>query len=325
MENKKFNWAVIGSGNIANSVCRQLFKSEKHAIATCYSRNKQTRDAFAEKFGAKSCATMAEALEDSTVDGIYIASPHGVHYEHVIEALDYNLPILCEKAFTLNAKETQLILAKAQEHNTFIAEAIWMFFNPTIKRAQEWIDSGVIGKVTKIEANFSMPFFKAFTSKRIWLNSAGAGALLDIGIYTLAFGYLFSGKSNPTSISGKMKIENTIDVRDDMNVVFGDIPCHLKCSMKWLSGRATITCEQGRIVLNRFHVPTSARLYKGCKRIEKHKAHGGYLHEFNSIVADIESGKKESHIVTQKDTLTLMHTMDEIRRQGGLKYETELK
>lgn len=325
MKNNKFNWAVIGSGNIANTVCKQLFKSDKHAIATCYSRNKQTRDAFANKFGAKSCATMKEALEDSSVDGIYIASPHGVHYTHVMEALDYNLPILCEKAFTLNAKEAQLILDKAQAKNTFIAEAIWMFFNPTIKRAQEWIASGIIGKVTKIEADFSIPFFKAFSSERIWLNSAGAGALLDLGIYTLGFGYLFSGKLAPTAIDGKMKIENNIDASDDIHVTFGDIPCHLKCSMKRLAGRATITCEHGKIVLNRFHVPTSARLYKNGKKIEKHKAYGGYLHEFNSIVSDIKAGKKESHVVTQKDTLTLMRTMDTIRAQNGLVYETELK
>ncbi len=325
MEQQAFNWAVIGSGGIANRVCKEIVASGRHKVVSCYSRNDITRDAFAGKFGAKSCKTLGEAVSLQEVDGIYIASPHGVHFKHIMEALQYNKPILCEKAFTLNAKEAEIVINTAREKGIFIAEAIWMFFNPTIRQILAWIESGAIGKVKSIDANFSIPFFKAFSSKRIWENSAGAGALLDLGIYTIGFGYLFSEKAEVSKVEGQMKIVNDIDVWDKNKVTFGEVICNLRCSMRNLCGKAKIVCEEGEIIVNRFHVPTRARMFKGGKKIAKHKAYGGYMHEFDSIVADIRSGATESHIVTQKDTLTLMRIMDEIRKQNGLVYSTELK
>ncbi len=324
MEQKHFNWAVIGSGGIANTVCKEI-TTGKHRIASCYSRNAVTRDAFAKKFGAKSCATLAEAVSLAEVDGIYIASPHGVHFKHIMEALEYNKPILCEKSFTLNAKEAEIAITTAKEKGIFLAEAMWMYFNPTIQQINKWITDGDVGKVKSIYANFSIPFIKRFSSNRLWENSAGGGALLDLGIYTVAFAYLLCGKSEPTDIKGVMNIVNDIDISDDNCLQFGDIKCHLKCSMRRLSGKAKIVGENGKIIAHRFHVPTMATLHKRGQCNKVHHVKGGYLYEFDSIVSDIRSGAKESHIITHKDTLALMKIMDELRKQNGLVYKTELK
>ena len=48
-----FKWGVIGTGNIANTVCREIIAGGRHKVAAVYSRTLSKAQKFAEKFGAK--------------------------------------------------------------------------------------------------------------------------------------------------------------------------------------------------------------------------------------------------------------------------------
>ena len=57
---------------------------------------------------------------------VYVATPHALHHEHVLLALEAGKPVLCEKAFTLNEAQAVELVAAARERGLFLMEAMWM-------------------------------------------------------------------------------------------------------------------------------------------------------------------------------------------------------
>jgi predicted dehydrogenase len=71
------------------------------------------------------------------IDIIYVASPHSEHEEHVRACLMGGRNVLCEKAFTLTAKQASGLIAIAREKNLFLMEAMWMRYLPAVRALVE--------------------------------------------------------------------------------------------------------------------------------------------------------------------------------------------
>lgn len=75
---EKFGWCFIGTGTLANQVAKQILKSGKHDIVSCYTRNFEKCQAFAQTYGAKPYRTSLEAMKAEGVEGVYVVTPHNV-------------------------------------------------------------------------------------------------------------------------------------------------------------------------------------------------------------------------------------------------------
>ena len=85
----------------------------KYAIAA---RDGERAASFARQWGfEKSYGSYRELVEDPDVDLVYIATPHSHHFEHASLAINAGKPVLCEKAFTANAREADALLNLAQK------------------------------------------------------------------------------------------------------------------------------------------------------------------------------------------------------------------
>jgi predicted dehydrogenase len=124
----------------------------------------------------------SDLVADPNVDIVYIASPHSHHYQHARLALEAGKHVLCEKAFTVNAKQTQILIDIAREKKVFLMEAVWTRFLPLAKEIREVVASGKIGEVKRVWADLS--YWKdvegefASGHRMVDLGLAG-GALLD--------------------------------------------------------------------------------------------------------------------------------------------------
>ena len=80
------------------------------------------------------------------------------------------------------------------QRRLFCMEAMWMRFNPLVRRAQEVVAAGAIGddreraRPTCAASSTSTPHHRLFDL------GAGGGALLDLGIYPITFAWLFLGR-----------------------------------------------------------------------------------------------------------------------------------
>jgi len=124
--------------------------------------------------------------------------------------------VLCEKAFTTNAKQTEALIKKAKEKNLFLMEAVWTRYFPISVYTRETITSGKLGTVDRVFADNSMcmPPEKTFDDKHRMVNpDLAGGALLDLGIYSLThvFQALYNVAKDPkpptvTSMMRKYKL-----------------------------------------------------------------------------------------------------------------------
>lgn len=84
---ENLNWAVLGTGIIANEMAQALQKMGKSLYAVG-NRTHEKAVTFAEKYGvSKVYDKIDDMFYDDAVDIIYIASPHNTHYAFMEQAL----------------------------------------------------------------------------------------------------------------------------------------------------------------------------------------------------------------------------------------------
>ena len=121
--------AILGCGSIARTMAATLRRMRDGGEAVCLyaaaSRNLETAKAFAAREGFEAAyGSYEEMVRDPNVDLVYVASPHSHHAEHMKMCIDHGRPVLCEKAFTGNARQAREMIALAEEKKVFLTEAI---------------------------------------------------------------------------------------------------------------------------------------------------------------------------------------------------------
>lgn len=125
---KIIKWGILATGGIANTFATDLsadpttrnVTSIKHVVVAAASSSSADR---AKKFlkdvgapsDAKAYGSYEELVKDSNVDIIYVATPHSHHYQNARLCLEAGKNVLCEKAFTVNAKQAKELVKIAKE------------------------------------------------------------------------------------------------------------------------------------------------------------------------------------------------------------------
>ena len=318
-----FNWCFIGCGKLANTVAEQMKKHGGHKIVSCYTRNFEKCQAFAEKFGATAYEDAADAISDKRVDGVYVVTPHNAHHRFTKLALELGKPVLCEKAFTVTSAETEELIALANEKGIYLAEAMWTWFSKAANKVREWVDSGAIGKVSG--ADFTYHMMSVNYAPRNSDPRRAGGALLNITVYPIAYAYRLFGY--PTCIESKGKIVGGIDHGEEIKMTFpGGEVVNISASMMDTEGfeKMTIHGERGKIKAPLDHASGIASLHRGLFNsklfLSGGKLFNSYMDEFDKVAEEIRAGLTESEVYPLKSTLDVMRIMDEIRGQIGLEY-----
>ena len=318
----KFRWCFIGAGDLARTVANQLDKSGRHEVVSVYTRNYEKGLAFAEKHGAKAYPTPEEAMTAEGVDGVYIVTPHSSHYKYAKMAIELGVPVFCEKAFTVTAKETDELIAFAREKNVYLCEAMWTWFSESANKTKEWIDAKKIGRVHS--ADFSYHVRTIDKKGRHTDPKRAGGALLDITIYPVTYAYRLWG--TPAAIESVGVIKEGIDHSEKIVFTYPDFKVSISASIADFKGleKMTIKGENGEITAPFYHCCNGVTYKKSLFKKETFKGKGpkfnSYLDEFDAVAEDIRAGRTESKMVPLKATSDVMHILDKIREQIGLEY-----
>src|SRR5699024_9042161 len=89
-------------------------------VVSVVSRSAQRAEAFAASHGIEHAGDSVEQmLARGGVDAVYIASPHAQHHALTRPVLEAGVPVLVEKAFTLNTAQARDLLDLARERGVF--------------------------------------------------------------------------------------------------------------------------------------------------------------------------------------------------------------
>ena len=186
----RYKWAILGTGKIANRFAAALTHiPERAELLAIGSRSAETGQAFGDKYGIPRRYLGYEAVAaDPEVDIVYIGTPGVFHHRDVSMCLEAGKHVLCEKAFTTNAREAAELIQLARQKKLFLMEAMWTRFFPIHVRLRELLAAQAIGQVNGMVINFmARPPFDL--NNRFFNLSLGAGVLLDTGSYGISCAY----------------------------------------------------------------------------------------------------------------------------------------
>ena len=324
----KIRWGIISTGNIANQFVRGANFLEDAEVLALASRNQASADAFGEKHNIPRRYNSYQALaNDPDIDVIYIGTPHTFHAENIMLCLKTGKAVLCEKPFTINAKEAEACIQLAQENGLFLMEAIWTRYIPAIVKLREMVNSGLIGTVKLIQADFAfnLPFN---AEHRLYNPNLGGGSLLDVGIYPITFTTMFLGQ--PDTVHAHADIGKTgVDEQATMLFGYDNGAAALLSSgiHATMPNDALIKGTKGYIrVHSPMWVPDRLTLHldgQEAQVMDIPYESNGYNYEAAEVRACLRAGKIESDMMPHSETLATMRLMDGIRASWGMKYPGE--
>ena len=323
-----FKWGILGPGGIAKAFAEDLKRLDGHSIGAVGSRSHANAQSFANTYGGTAYGSYEELVADSTVDAIYVATPHPAHKDNVILALNAGKPVLCEKPFSVNAVEAQQMVDAASKNGVALMEAMWARFLPHYAKVREIIESGVLGKLHTLHADHGQRLADQNIPRLVEPELAG-GALLDLGIYPISFAHMILG--NPSKItSSAVLTDKGVDAQT--SIIF-DYPSGAQAVLnttmiEQTPCRAVVAGLNGWLEIDRtFYNPASMRVILNDGSVteypSEYQGHG--LREQAEVFKQlVTSGKQQSQILNWQDTVDIMKTLDQVRSQIGLKYPFEL-
>jgi predicted dehydrogenase len=322
------NWGIYGAGVIAGKFAKDLIRVEGAKIIAAYARKEPSVIEFCERYDIDKAYFDSNAFfDDPDIDVVYVATPHALHAEIAIRALKAGKHVLCEKPFTLNAKQTEAVFAVAKAENRFVMEALWTLFLPTIHKAISWVEAGKIGKLKAIEANFGFAGEHA-TEGRLLNPKLGGGALLDVGIYPVLMANHLT-HSVPTEVKAiAHKTDTGVDGSVFVTCTYPDgVLASLNASIEIdMVNTLVIYGDKGRIEVPSFWMADEA-ICIGEAGTEIFKASEnetqGYHHEALAVCDAIKRGDLTHDVVSPSFTVSLSTTLDRIRKEIGLVYDAE--
>lgn len=318
---------VLGAGNISHMVAPAMVALKEIECYAVASRDLGKAKAFADKFGfCKTYGSYEQMLQDPDVELVYIGTPHSHHYEHMMLCIEYGKPILCEKAFTMNADQARKVQKAAAEKGIFVAEAIWPRYMPSRKIISNVMNSGIIGTPNTLTANLS--YFIGQVPRIVKPELAG-GALLDIGVYGINFALMHFGTDIERVESSVKMLDSGVDAMETITIFYKDGRMAVLTHSIWCRSdrKGIIHGDKGYMVVENINNPQSLSVYdtedKLLATYDFSNQINGYEFQFAECAAAMAAGKTEAPSMPMEDTVYVMEFMDNLRRQWGMVYPQE--
>lgn len=231
----QLNLAAIGAGGKGRSDIRNAsVNGRERVVALCDVDFSGSAKASVESFpNAKLYADFREMLDkEKDIDAVTISTPDHVHGPAAVYAMERGKHVYVQKPMTHNIREARLLTEMARQNKIVSQMGNQGGSNPLLGMVQKWVDSGVLGKISKVQVwtnrpvwpqGFAMP--AADESQKpealnwdLWLGPAkympytpnlhpfnwrgwwdyGTGALGDVGCHLIDIPFRTLGLKYPT-------------------------------------------------------------------------------------------------------------------------------
>ena len=313
----------LGAARIAPAAvinpARSVTGVEVTAVAA---RDHDRARAFAAKHGvAKTHGSYDALLADPDIDAIYNPLPNGLHAEWTLKAIEAGKHVLCEKPFTANAVEAQMVVDAAAKSGLTVMEAFHWRYHPLAARMLEIVRDD-LGPLQRVSAAFCFPLVR-FSDIRWELDLAG-GALMDAGCYAVHMARTLAGEEPEITRASALELRPGVDRRMDAELRFpsgtaGQVTASmLSRTLLRISLRAEGEAGTMRVVnplaphmFHRLSVKTGGRT-----RREHVGGTSTYWYQLCAFDAAVRSGKPP--ITSLDDSVANMRVIDAIYRAAGM-------
>ncbi|HEV2597823.1 Gfo/Idh/MocA family oxidoreductase [Sphingopyxis sp.] len=168
-------------------------------------------------------------LNDPDVDLVYIGTPPSHHAEQALAAITAGKSVLVEKPFSLTAADAVRVRDAAAASGVRVFEAMHSPHHRLFQRISELVSQGELGHLKSIDALFEAPIDRGDAIR--WSPELGGGALMDLGVYPLAFVRRIAGEDFEVK-SAEAEFMGGVDARFEAVLAYDNgLECRIAASM----------------------------------------------------------------------------------------------
>jgi len=146
---------IVGLGRWAKVLTRASQKSDKLRIVSGFSRSEEKRAAFQQELGVPAARDLRTMLADPEIKGVILTVPNEQHLPVAIEVARAGKHVYTEKPIASTLEEGLEIEALEHRHGVTVTVGHSARLMAGIRTMREAIESGELGRVAFMEANFS--------------------------------------------------------------------------------------------------------------------------------------------------------------------------
>lgn len=339
---EKTRWGILSTARIANRFADAINNSERCELVAVASRSVESAEEFGSRHSIpRRYSSYEELLADDTVQVVYVSTPHPMHAEWAIKAMDAGKHVLCEKPLTLNHPQAMAVVEAAIRNDVFLMEGFIYRCLPQTRKVVDLIRQGEIGDVRLIEAQFGI--HTPYDLNDRYLNhELGGGGILDVGCYPVSFVRLIAGAAlgkdfaDPVEVkaSGYIGDESRVDEYTAAILCFpGDVIAQVSTSVQVaVDNIIRIYGSKGQIHIPQPTMPgrdtgeasiVLKRDGQESRQIDTSPGANPYVLEVETVVDTLSNRQARPPAMTWEDSLGNMKTLDMWRAAIGLEYDME--
>jgi predicted dehydrogenase len=184
---------IIGAARVATyAMIAPARDNPRVEVVAVAARDPVRGRAYAETHGiARVHDSYAALVADPAVDLVYVATPPRFHLEHARLAIAAGKPVLVEKPFAMDSDEAARLIDAAATAGVPVFEAMHARHRSVWRLIASLLPQ--IGELQNLDAVFDIAVSTAEDEFR-WQDSLGGGALMDLGVYPLAWVRAIAGE-----------------------------------------------------------------------------------------------------------------------------------
>ena len=206
---KKIRVGIIGTGWIAEAHLKAYQQCPDVEIVGMADLVPGKAEAFCDQFGVDKKGinfylSHKELIDNEPLDCVSVCTYNATHAECTIYALEHGVNVLLEKPMCVTLEEAVAICKAEKESGKILSIGFQPRFDPNMQMIKKIVESGELGEIYYIQTGggrrrgIPTPFGTSFIEKE----TAGLGALGDIGCYSLDMVLNAIGYPKPLTVSG---------------------------------------------------------------------------------------------------------------------------
>ncbi|MEF3302941.1 Gfo/Idh/MocA family protein [Paenibacillus sp. GYB003] len=176
---------MIGSGDISNRFFEQAARLEGVRFAATCAKHLDNAKRKAEKYGvARAYDDYETMMDEEELDAVVVTTPHSVHAEPALAAMNRGLHVLNEKPMATRYDDCERMVRTAERNNVILMNLPYDL-NAALLTALSYLNEETIGKVTGAEAQLNIPG----PPRDNWYYNRAishGGAVLDCMVYPIS-------------------------------------------------------------------------------------------------------------------------------------------
>lgn len=177
---------LIGCGGIVNGHVTRMKETEEMEIVAMQDPSAAAIDKLAERQGLSASiprfSDHKEMIRSASLDAVLISSPHTLHYQQSVEAIDAGLHVLLEKPMVCSVEQAHHLVERVKRTDRVVMLSYQRHYDPVYRYARNLVASGELGRLTYIQAYLAQEWMQATAgSWRQVPELGGGGQLIDSG------------------------------------------------------------------------------------------------------------------------------------------------